>query len=90
MRPKYQPLGDYLAALPPGTMSITLTVPEIEAIVGEPLPVGAATAAWWINTRSSSQGRAWLDAGWRVQVRLRQTPAVATFVRADTTIRRGA
>jgi hypothetical protein len=83
---KYDPLAAYLAHVSPEVATVALTVAEIEAIVGESLPAGAATAAWWVNTRSSSQGRAWLGAGWRAgQVRLRQTPAVATFVRTDWT-----
>ena len=81
----YQPLGDYLAALPPETTSVTLTFPEMEAILGESLPMGAGKAAWWANTRTPANIRPWRRAGWRaVQLHLRQTPPSVTFVRADS------
>jgi hypothetical protein len=37
--PKYQPLAAYLAALT--VAAVRLTFPEIEAIIGAPLPVTA-------------------------------------------------
>ena len=90
MPSRYQPLADYLAALPPETVSLTLTFPEIEAILGEPLPAAAGIVAWWRNS-TGADVRPWRAAGWRaVQVHLRQTPAVVTFVRADTIAQRSA
>ena len=50
MSARYQSLGDYLAALPPETASITLTFPELEAILGEPLPPAAGVVARWTNS----------------------------------------
>ena len=86
MPARYQALGDYLAALPPETTAVTLTFPEIEAIVGTALPVGASTVSWWANSPSRGAVRPWRLAGWRaVRLRLRQMPASVTFVRADTT-----
>ncbi len=41
--PKYAPLTRYLAAQPPGVSEVTLTLPEIEAIIGAPLPSQART-----------------------------------------------
>ena len=84
MRSRYQPLADYLAALPPETGSVTLSFPAIEVILGKELPAGASTVAWWSTARAAHTPRPWLVAGWRtVGLRLRQTPRVVTFVRAD-------
>jgi hypothetical protein len=82
--PKYAPLQRYLAGQPTGVVTVTLSVPAVAALVGERLPSSAATAAWWVNTRYRSQGRAWLDVGWRVARFNYQTGAV-TFVRVAAT-----
>jgi hypothetical protein len=61
---KYDPLERYLAGAPGATL--TLSFAELETIVGAPLPAGARSLwSWWANTPRSSQGRAWLGAGWR-------------------------
>jgi hypothetical protein len=76
---KYYPLHTYLAAAQ-GTV-VQLSFQEIEAILGFGLPVGARShSAWWGNSKSGhSQSRAWMLAGWRVQVDVsRET---ATFTR---------
>ena len=87
MPSRYQPLADYLAALPADTAEVTLTVPEIEALLGEPLPASAGKASWWANTPTVGSTRPWRQVGWRaVQVHLRQTPGVVTFVRAATAV----
>ena len=52
MPSRYQPLAAYLAGLPPETTRVTLSFPEIEAILGEPLPPSAAIVRWWSNTRT--------------------------------------
>src|SRR5215207_1270003 len=81
--PKYQPLADYLAALPAATERVTLTLPEIETILGAGLPASASASTWWANMASEHQARAWLAPGWRArEIRLRQTPGRVTFVRA--------
>ena len=73
----YQPLGAYLARQPGPTH--TLTFPEVEAILGRPLPAIASTArarAWWTNDAGRSQAdHGWLAADWRVESvdRRRQT-----------------
>src|SRR5688500_12691231 len=67
---KYEPLRRYLAGLPPALDTVTLTVTEVAAIVGVPLPVSARTNRFWLHARqpwgASSQARAWQGAGWRV------------------------
>ncbi len=89
--PKYQPLGDYLAAQPGD--AVTLTLAAIEAILGAPLPASAATRGFWGNRRSvwgmPARARAWSAAGWRVRkVVLRSDRPAVTFVRArvDSTL----
>ena len=80
--PKYQPLADYLAAQPAAVTSLTLTVAEIEVIIGAPLLVSARARQWWTNLWSESQSRAWREAGWRVTGRaFRATPPTITFGR---------
>jgi len=81
MPSRYQPLAEYLAALPPETAAVTLTLAEIAQIVGHPLPVGASTHAWWGNHPASARARAWLAAGWRTRPQVRQIPGQIIFVR---------
>ena len=80
-RRKYDPLQRYLATLP--AAEVTLTLGEVAAIVGAPLPRTARTRVWWANTSKTGQGRAWLSAGWRAaRPQLRGEPPAGTFVRA--------
>ena len=85
--PKYQPLADYLAALPPELTRITLPLRQIEVVLGEPLPRQASTAVWWSNTPRLQHARAWMGAGWYVTARsLRSTPATITFERGADSV----
>jgi DNA-binding transcriptional regulator YiaG len=62
---KYYPLYDYLRPLYQ-EKPIKLSFDEIEAIIGNPLPRSARyNRAWWANS-PTSQGQAWLEAGWLV------------------------
>ena len=63
---KYIRLAAHLAAQPPEIERITLTLPEIEQIVGEELPANARFPSWWRNDDRRMHSRAWLTAGWRV------------------------
>jgi hypothetical protein len=79
---KYQRLTDYLAALP--AAAVTLTLAEIEAIVGFALPPTARDRRFWTNSpRGAFDRRPWVRAGWRVVRRelYRAEPAI-TFARA--------
>ncbi len=62
----YQPLGAYLARQAGPTY--TLTFPQIEAILGRPLPpIAHARRDWWTNVPARSQAdHGWLAAGWQV------------------------
>jgi len=65
---KYSPLSRYLLRRGMFTDHVVLPFAEIEAIIGDNLPLGAVReASWWTNTRGSAQGRAWMDVGWKVQ-----------------------
>ncbi len=53
---------------------IELSLAEIESIMGRPLPPsarGKVMRQWWSNTRTHSQARAWLDAGRKARVDVR-------------------
>ncbi len=79
---KYEPLADFLAAQPPETTSVTLSLPEIEALLGQEVPLSAHRHTWWRNDPSQRQPRAWLGAGWRVtHAQVRQAPSAITFTR---------
>ena len=79
---KYQPLADYLAGVEGDRIILTLTLVEIEQIIGQSLPRSAWTHGWWANTAGFVHARVWLGAGWEVSVRsLRTPPAAITFAR---------
>jgi hypothetical protein len=65
---KYQPLGDYLRKCNASTVSLTL--PQIEKILGFSLPKSSSINSWWSNTPENGhyQARAWTDSGFRVTV----------------------
>lgn len=63
----YQPLAHHLAQL--GEEEASFSFDDMEQIIGRRLPSsasGPSAQQWWANTASHSQGKAWLDAGWRV------------------------
>lgn len=65
---KYQPLGDHLRKCKADRVSLTL--PEIEKILGFSLPKSSSINSWWSNTPENGhyQARAWTDSGFRVTV----------------------
>lgn len=64
---KYTPLSQYLAQRARHSAKVRLTLDRIEGIIGDNLPLSATrNAHWWNNSRSSTQGQAWLDVRWRV------------------------
>ncbi|WP_052111409.1 GIY-YIG nuclease family protein [Pontibacillus yanchengensis] len=63
---KYGPLYDYLEGY--GQPYEYLTFEEINHLLQATLPHSSTQHhAWWANDRSHTQGRAWLDAGYRVK-----------------------
>ena len=63
---KYIRLAAHLASQPDNVQRIEMTLPEIEAVVGETLPPGAKFPSWWRNDDRKMHSRAWLTAGWEV------------------------
>ena len=81
--PKYAPVATFLAERPRDTVTVTLTLSEIEQLFGQPLPAGAFTRAWWTARRDRDrQLRPWVVVGWRVvTTAMRTVPPTVTFVR---------
>ena len=79
---KYIRLAAHLAGQPPSVDRLTLTLPEIEEIVGEALPSTARFPSWWRNDERKMHSRAWLTAGWRVGEVAGEKSSVE-FVRGD-------
>jgi hypothetical protein len=64
-RGSYGMLGVYLAQQQ--SSPVSLSVVQIEQILGRRLPASARRyRAWWANDRSHSHALSWMDAGWRV------------------------
>jgi hypothetical protein len=79
---KYAPLAAYLAAQPLETVSVTLTLAEIEAILGAALPRGAVTRQWWYDTRNKALLPVSMTAHWQVaRVTMRTVNQTITFTR---------
>jgi hypothetical protein len=78
---KYDPLVAYLAGL--AVDEVTLTLPEIEQMIGQPLPAGASHPSFWTNRSPRLFGaQPWMQAGWRmVRTDLHARPPAVTFVR---------
>lgn len=59
----YQGIAAYLARTD-GT-AVTLTYAQIEALIGEPLPLGALINQGWWTTATMLHVRLWREHGWR-------------------------
>jgi hypothetical protein len=64
---KYIRLAAYLARQPGTVTELSMTLPEIEEVVGETLPSNARFPSWWRNDTHRMHSRAWLTAGWEVR-----------------------
>ena len=80
----FQRLVNALAGQPAGMLTLTLTLAEIEAILGRPLPRAASTRAWWIDQGKHARHRRLLmAAGWAARaVHFRGPVPSVTFVKA--------
>ena len=78
----YQPLADALERQSAST--VTLTLAEIEALLGLPLPPSARTRSWWVDrSRHAAYRRLLAPLGWTVsEVRRRHGVEAVTFVKA--------
>ncbi|MCS6812036.1 MAG: helix-turn-helix domain-containing protein [Cyanobacteria bacterium] len=91
---KYQPLLDYLRRS--DQLVVTLTLAEIETILGSNLPKSAYySRGWWGNrAKGALQASAWMDAGYlvdtidleRQQITFRRPPSVYKAQRQGDTI----
>lgn len=64
---KYDALSEYLCSLPVEQVEVRLSLPEIEEILGEPLPPSASyNKGVWANAHRHSKAQSWLSVGWRV------------------------
>src|SRR5215211_2272314 len=82
MPTSYQPLVDFLSRQPPETTTVTLTLAEVEGLLGVPLPEGAWTRLWWLAGGPPGVVRPWVAVGWRVtRTSLQTTPTTVTFAR---------
>ena len=81
---KYAPLARYLAQQPAAVSEVTLTLAEIEQLLGTALPLRARGVAWWHNSRTAFHARVWLGVGWRTQRKtLWSSQPTVTFVREE-------
>ncbi len=80
-RGKYTALTFYLSRKAQWTRWVKLQFSQIEGIIGNNLPVSAIqNTGWWNNTKSSSQGKAWLNVGWKVkEVNLKEGTVIFTL-----------
>ncbi|MEW5869955.1 MAG: helix-turn-helix transcriptional regulator [Chloroflexota bacterium] len=63
---KYYPLFQYLSASQAD--EITLSLAQVEALLGQSLPASAHHRRdWWGNRRQAPHAAAWLDAGYHIQ-----------------------
>lgn len=79
---KYIRLAAFFAGQPLDVARISLSVAEIEGLVGQPLPGNARFPSWWRNDEHKMHSRAWLTAGWQVDGMDAET-GVVTFKRTD-------
>ena len=79
---KYIRLAAFLARQPPSVDELTMTLKEIEELIGETLPGNARFPSWWRNDEHRMHSRAWLTAGWHVNAMNGKDSSVV-FVRSD-------
>jgi hypothetical protein len=64
---KYEPLRNYLAALPSATQEKSLSFAQVEQIIGDTLPPSATKhRPWWANQEGGSRAPHWRAAGFKV------------------------
>ena len=80
----FDPLLARLAEQPPDTLTVTLTLDELEALASEPMPARAITHVYW--QRHGSAPRQRLAAiGWSM-VRINRQVRTLTFARIGRTV----
>jgi hypothetical protein len=80
-RKKYEPLREFLGALPPTTNETTLSFDKVAQIIGDTLPPSAFTyREWWANQEGGSRAPHWRAAGFKVD-QVDQTKKIVRFTR---------
>ena len=65
---KYEALKRYLKYRAAFTNVVKLSLPKIDGIMGDNLPMSAFhNEKWWSNSPNSVHAKAWLDTGWKMQ-----------------------
>lgn len=75
-------MAAFFAGQPAELDRLSLTVSEIEGMVGRPLPGNARFPSWWRNDAHKMHSRAWLTAGWEVED-MDADSGMVTFRRAE-------
>jgi len=66
-RKKYEPLREYLSALPPTKNETTLSFDQVTQIIGDTLPPSATKyREWWSNQQGGARAPHWRAAGFKV------------------------
>lgn len=78
----YIRLAAFLASREPRVEKVTLTLRELEELVGAALPENARYPSWWRNDPHKMHSRAWITAGWRVE-RMDTAALAVTWTRED-------
>jgi hypothetical protein len=77
---KYIRLAAYLAAQPDDVDTLSMSLAEVEEIVGASLPANSRFPSWWRNEGRRMHSRAWLAAGWEVR-EMSSTEGTVVFTR---------
>lgn len=78
----YIRLAAYFAGIPSSITRTVLSVDEIEALIGQSLPLGCRSVTWWKNDTKRMHSRAWMAAGWEV-VEVDVDPGTIHFERCE-------
>jgi hypothetical protein len=64
---KYIRLAAFLAGQPRTVNRLTMSLKDVEEVVGADLPANARFPSWWRNDDRKMHSRAWITAGWEVE-----------------------
>jgi hypothetical protein len=64
---KYIRLAAFLAGQPRTVDRLTMSLKDVEEVVGAALPANARFPSWWRNDDRKMHSRAWMTAGWQVE-----------------------
>lgn len=64
---RYIRLAAWLADQPAEIEQLSVSLGDIESLLGAALPFNSRYPSWWRNDMRRMHSRAWLTAGWQVQ-----------------------